>query len=90
MIAPTSRAHIVPAKIQADRSERTVAPPDPAPAAARPQRWQKRAWGESCVPHPSQTLWPRPAPQLLQKRPVAALPQTGQVVVVGVVMAAGR
>jgi hypothetical protein len=33
---------------------------------------------------------PRLAPQLLQNRPVAALPQAGQVVVLGVVIAAGR
>jgi hypothetical protein len=81
---------MVPAKIQAERSEWAMAPACPAPAAARPQRWQKRACGESWVPQPSQLRGPRPAPQVLQNRPLAAPPQEGQVVVVGVVIAAGR
>jgi hypothetical protein len=88
-IAPTSRAHIVPAKSQAERSERAGDPGGVAPATARPQRWQNRACGESWAPHPSQLRCARLAPQLLQNRPDAELPHEGQVVV-GVVIGAGR
>jgi hypothetical protein len=90
MIAPTSSAHIVPAKIQAERSARRVPRASVEPPADRPQRWQKRACGKSCAPQPSQLRWPRLAPQLLQNRPLAAPPQEGQVVVVDAVIAAGR
>jgi hypothetical protein len=80
----------VPAKIQAERSERgAVARPVAVPAAGRPQRWQNRAWGESCAPHPSQLRGVRLAPQWLQNRPSAGFPQAGQDVVGGVVIAAG-
>jgi hypothetical protein len=80
----------VAAKIQAERSDRCVSRAAAEPPAGRPQRWQKRACGESCAPHPSQLRWPRLAPQWLQNRPLAAPPQEGQVVVVDAVIAAGR
>jgi hypothetical protein len=80
---------MVPAKIHAERSERGAAAPRVVPPAGRPQRWQKRAWAESCAPHPSQARAVRLAPQLAQNRPVAVPPQAGQVVVGGAVIAAG-
>ncbi len=73
---------MVPAKIQALRSERRA-------SAGRPQRWQNLAPGESEASHVAQLRAVRLAPQWLQNRPPADLPQTGQEMVGGVVIAAG-
>src|SRR5688572_6213235 len=90
---PTRPRESAPAKIHAVRSD----PPPPGagpaagavPATGRPQRWQKRAWGESSARQPSHWRGTRLAPQVLQNRPAAGLPQTGQEVADGVVMEAG-
>ena len=79
-IAPTSSRHIVPAKIQAARSEPGARPPAPA---GWPQRWQNLAWAPSGARQRRQLLGARLAPQALQNFPEAAAPQAGQAPAMG-------
>jgi hypothetical protein len=51
-----------------------------------PQRWQKRAWGESSAWQWLHTRRARLAPHPLQKLPVAGVPQAAQIAEVGGVM----
>jgi hypothetical protein len=74
-IAPTSSTHIVPAKIQAARSEPAARPPAPT---GWPQRWQNLAWAPKGARQRTQLLGARLAPQALQNFPEAAAPQAGQ------------
>jgi hypothetical protein len=72
----------VPATIHAFRSERDAA----AAPAGWPQRWQKRARGDSSAWQLEQVRRPKLAPQALQKFPDAWTPHAGQVAEEGVVM----
>jgi MFS family permease len=73
-IAAISRTHIVPAKIQAVRSEPGARPPAPP---GWPQRWQNLAWAPRGARQRVQLLGVRLAPQALQNFPEAAAPQAG-------------
>ena len=61
-----------------DRAAGAAPVPPPAPGAAVPQRWQKRACADSSAWQARQVRAPKGAPQLLQKLPVPGVPQAGQ------------
>src|SRR6185437_4276867 len=80
MVARSAR-HRTPAATQAVRSRAgrgARCPGAPPGAAGRPQRWQKRAWGERSARQAGQLRAIRLAPHELQKLPEAGLPQAGQ------------
>src|SRR5215208_1553619 len=74
---PTSSRQSAPATIHARRSDGGMegAPP----LTGCPHRWQKRAWGDSSARQAAQARGVRLAPHELQKFPLPAVPQEGQV-----------
>jgi hypothetical protein len=80
---------MAPATIHGPRASRRGVTLGAAPAgvpAGVPQRWQKRACGESSAWQLAQLRGPVAAPQLEQKRPLTGAPQLVQVVAWGAVM----
>jgi hypothetical protein len=75
-IPPTRRRHNAPAIVQVRRSEGA----EVDLPADRPQRWQKRAWGDSSAWHAWQDCAVSRVPHALQKLPIPEVPQLGQVV----------
>jgi len=96
MIVPSSSAITPAATSQGVRDAAAgavpagAAPAGALPAAGWPQRWQKRACGESGARQCAQARSAREAPQEAQKFQLAVAPQAAQVVVLeGAVMDSG-
>jgi hypothetical protein len=85
-IPATNSTQTVPATSQVLLSEWRAAGRPAALVTGCPQRWQKRAWGESSAWQWGHARRARLAPHALQNLPVPGVPQAGQLVDIGEVM----